>query len=83
MTTNSDSSFAAMMKAIDAPMSAVSNLWANIASCHDLQNSPGKSSLLNTPMAFPFRDDFITSNSFVKFPLSLSFCEHHTHQKHV
>lgn len=62
-------------------MSAVSKLCADIASCHDLQNSPGKSSLLNTPMAFPFRDDFITSKSFVKFPLSLSFCEHHTHAK--
>lgn len=72
MIVNSDSSFTAMMYAIDASIAVVFKLHAVIAFCHDSQNLPAESPLANMPTSFSFRDNFIKSNNFVKFPLSLS-----------
>lgn len=68
---NSDSSFTAMMYAIEESMSTVSKLYATISICHDSKNLPVNPFVLNMPIFFPFRANFAKSNNLVKFLQSL------------
>lgn len=75
MGNSSDSSFGAMMYAIDAPISTVSKLASLSAFFHNSQNSPGKLSFAKTPTVLPPFDALIISINLLKLALSLSFCK--------